>query len=437
MKLISKIFVVFICILLILFVAKSIKNHGNFFSAANQIEEAQAHITSYEADEEHVRPIGRTVFKDGVRWLSFSGAGIEFDCDAVYFNVMFLSDTTSQSFNHKPKVAIIVNGDTVFDELLSEDRQNVRISLSDYDGPVKVRIIKQSESMFSAIGIEQIRFYERRETRPTVDYSMKIEFIGDSITAGYGIDETNNNASFSTKTQNFAKTYAYLTAEALEAQYSAIAFSGYGVLSGSTTNGQLNSKATVLNYYDKAITNKKFDSPNDELWDSNNFEPDFVVINLGTNDATYCTTRERRNAFTDEYEKQLELVHEKNPNAYILCILADVNNSLFENIEEAVENFKNQTSYEKVSASIINFDMAGNGTVIQGHPSEKAHSFASDNLVNVIKEITENKTENSNEEKNEPDTSATDSNSEETTENVLETTSSLQDESTSKPETTL
>ena len=46
---------------------------------------------------------------------------------------------------------------------------------------------------------------------------IKIEFIGDSITCGYGIDEMNEKGYFSTATENFTKSYAYITAENLGA----------------------------------------------------------------------------------------------------------------------------------------------------------------------------------------------------------------------------
>ncbi len=392
MKTISKALISVFVVLLIAFVGYCIFSSGNLFSEDtldNFYQNRTPHLVSYEPDEQYVRPIGRTVFKDGIRWASFSGSGIEFNCMATHFDVLIHSDTSLQTSSHKPRIAVIVNDDVLFDEVLTEDEQNIHISLVDYSGSVNVRIIKQSESMFSSFGIGTIRINEKRKIRPTSDKPVKIEFIGDSITAGYGIDEENRYGYFTTATENFSKTYAYLTAKELNAQYSAVAFSGYGVLSGAVSGGQINSEATIFKHYDKAITNKSFENEELTVWDNTKFSPDFVVINLGTNDATYCRTNERRNAFVSEYEKLLDIVREKNPNAYIVCVLTDVNNSLFTSIETAVENFKENTGDERITSSILYFNMAENGTVIDGHPSALANQSGAENLTEIIRTILE------------------------------------------------
>lgn len=390
MRKLTKILISVFVVLLVVFVGYCAFSSGNLFSEDTLdtfYQNRTPRLASYEPDEEYVRPVGRSVFEDGIRWVSFSGSGIEFNCLATHFDVMIHSDTSLQTSSHKPRIAVIANDDVLFDEVLTEDEQNIHISLMDYEGSVNVRIIKQSESMFSSFGIGTIRIGEKRKIRPTADSPIKIEFIGDSITAGYGIDEEKTHGYFSTATENFTKTYAYLAAKELDAQYSVVAFSGYGVLSGATSGGRINSEATIFKYYDKAITNKSFESEEMKIWDSSKFSPDFVVINLGTNDAMYCSTFERRNAFAEEYEKLLNLVREKNPNAYIICVLTDVNNSLFPSIETAVESFKENTGDERITASILDFDMGENGTVVDGHPSAAANQTAAENLTQMIKAV--------------------------------------------------
>ena len=68
----------------------------------------------------------------------------------------------------------------------------------------------------------------------------KIEFIGDSITAGYGVDDEVKEHGFSTATEDVTKTYAYKTAAALQADYSIVAYSGHGIISGYTGDGEKN-----------------------------------------------------------------------------------------------------------------------------------------------------------------------------------------------------
>ena len=63
-----------------------------------------------------------------------------------------------------------------------------------------------------------------------------IEFIGDSITCGYGIDTACEANTFSTTNENVNKAFSYLTAAALGADASFVSYSGHGLISGYTGN---------------------------------------------------------------------------------------------------------------------------------------------------------------------------------------------------------
>lgn len=49
-----------------------------------------------------------------------------------------------------------------------------------------------------------------------------MEFIGDSITCGYGVDDPDKEHHFKTATEDVTKAYAYKTALALNADYSMV-----------------------------------------------------------------------------------------------------------------------------------------------------------------------------------------------------------------------
>ncbi|MGN0467838.1 MAG: GDSL-type esterase/lipase family protein [Acutalibacteraceae bacterium] len=396
MKIFKRVLTVIVIIALAAFVAFSITSGIGQFKDTEQIEGVSIETTreepllvDFDPSEEYVRPIGRTVYKDNVRWASMSGSGAEFDCLASYLDITLICENPGYlTDNHRPRVAVYANDDIVFDNCLFQEKTVVHVNLSDYEDEAVIRIIKLSESMYSSFGIGNISAYCKKDIEPTEEKQLKIEFIGDSITAGYGIDEENQYASFSTATENFSKTYAYLTAKKLGAEYSTVAFSGFGVLSGNSSGYYGNFDSVIFKYYDKAITNKTFsDDETADIWDNSKFAADFVVINLGTNDASYCTTQQRREAFENEYIKLLELVREKNPDAYILCILGDMNNSLFINIENAVKQYTENTGDENASAASIEFNMEENGKVISGHPSEKANAVAANELSEIINSI--------------------------------------------------
>ena len=59
--------------------------------------------------------------------------------------------------------------------------------------------------------------------------SMKIEFIGNCITCGYGIEDSIPSNDFSYNTENHTLTYAHLAGRALNADVNIVARSGIGI----------------------------------------------------------------------------------------------------------------------------------------------------------------------------------------------------------------
>ena len=393
MKTFLKIFALLLALFLAGFIGYSLsENNSDLFGSLN--EESQIITYEYaksikcEPNSSSVKPIGRTVFENGIRYFSMSGSGIEFLSDASYADVTLVCNAESLTANHRPRVAVYINDSVVFDETLSENETSVHLELDSYGEENTVKIIKLSESMHSACGVGEITVYGKSGIKPAKDKDLKIEFIGDSITAGFGIDEERENAEFSTATQNFSKTYAYLTAEALGADYSAVAFSGYGVVSGYTSSYYQNSKAVITEYYESSITNQSFESPYPlEKWDFSQFVPDVVVINLGVNDAVYCSTQTRREEFVEKYKKLIGLVRWYNKSSHILCVLGDVNDSLYPYIEQAVNDYTHETQDRAVSSFQLHYNMAENGSVIDGHPSDAAHQSAASELTEIIRNI--------------------------------------------------
>ena len=76
-----------------------------------------------------------------------------------------------------------------------------------------------------------------------------------------------------TSTENFMKSYAYLTAKKLDADYSAVSYSGHGIISGYTT-GDRNTESLVPDCYTNIAKLKDYAKP----WDFSSHRNDVVVI---------------------------------------------------------------------------------------------------------------------------------------------------------------
>ncbi|MEJ3750308.1 cellulose binding domain-containing protein [Actinomycetes bacterium KLBMP 9797] len=108
--------------------------------------------------------------------------------------------------------------------------------------------------------------------------SRQIEFIGDSLTAGYGNTSTTRDCAGDqvNRTTNTDLSYGALTARRLSADYQTNAISGKGMV--RNYNGG-DPGTDYRTYYDRALLNVAGD-----VWNPGAWRPQLVVVYLGTND---------------------------------------------------------------------------------------------------------------------------------------------------------
>ncbi len=140
--------------------------------------------------------------------------------------------------------------------------------------------------------------------------SRRIEFIGDSGLTGYGIEGKNELCSFNAETQRSSLTWAALTAQALGAEASFIAFSGKGV----AVNYSNDPTPTLPQLYERTLPYRE-----DSRWDFSSWVPDAVVIQLGANDFWKEHPGEER--FRGAYRALVERIRGNYPKAHIVCVL--------------------------------------------------------------------------------------------------------------------
>jgi lysophospholipase L1-like esterase len=153
---------------------------------------------------------------------------------------------------------------------------------------------------------------------PKENYKTKIEFIGNSITCGYGNDMEIpcGNGSKWYDQHNAYWSYAPRTARALNAQFMISAISGAGIYRNWNSNGP-----TVPQQYENAFLNTDSTSK----WNFNNFMPDIVTIALGTNDMSKGDGKTPRspfdkNEFISNYKKFIGTIYSHYPNAQLVLL---------------------------------------------------------------------------------------------------------------------
>lgn len=338
---------------------RSFLNSGEFYSNV------------FPATQENVRYIGRNFYSGDTAWLVQSGSAIEFTVTGRAVSINLSGDSyTSDDEKYSPRYAILVDGEVVADSLLPRYGETVTLFKGDVSRTVTVQVIHLSEANNGAVGVSGIMVDSNvpEPITPTPKKDLQIEFIGDSITCAYGVEGKDQYENFMTSTENFMKSYAYLTAKQLNADYSAVCYSGHGIISGYSSDGNKYTDSLVPDYYDYVGKLKDYQLP----WDFEGNENDVVVINLGTNDDSYATKdlENRAPEFAEKYEEFLEQVHERNPNAYIICTLGTMGcTELYPYIEEAVESFRKTTGYERIMSYQSAVQDAADGMGSDWHPS--------------------------------------------------------------------
>ncbi|MFO0694267.1 MAG: SGNH/GDSL hydrolase family protein [Polyangiales bacterium] len=179
------------------------------------------------------------------------------------------------------------------------------------DGVHEVRILKRTEAEAGTVTFLGADVAPgQRFLEPPPPFRRRILAVGDSITAGYGIDGPDANCHFSAGTENATRSYAFLAAKTLEAGYQAIAWSGRGVY----RNYDPGHPETIPSVYDRVIPTEP-----EPLYDPAAFDPQAVVLNLGTNDL--FRPHPDRAAFVAAYAGLLDRIRRDHPRAHLVLVV--------------------------------------------------------------------------------------------------------------------
>lgn len=320
-----------------------------------------------------VKLLGRTTADDSGIEPHGTGAGIAFyaECDGD----ITLKVTAKPAKFESVFLAVFVDGEMTRVEFKSavnrKDTQELTIAENLDAGKHLIEIVRETEETYGSCVFEELVL--NGTIAPVENKSMLIEFIGDSMTAGYAsYPETDENKSLSVEhpaREAGVNTYAYLTAQKLNADFSAVCASGYGVVKG--WNGD---RVTLSKMYDYAgyYHNKKEDGK----WAFDR-TADVVVINLGTND----NSRGTKPAEMEKGAKELmEQVREHNPDAAVVWVTGLMGDVFVDDVQAAIDALGGA---EKgfYFATLPKGTSGG-----AGHPSLEEHETAAEALVKFLKD---------------------------------------------------
>ena len=210
----------------------------------------------------------------------------------------------------------------------------------------------------------------------------KMEFYGNSITAGYAIEDLSGKDSpDSTYTNNYL-SYAAITSRHFDAKYQCICKSGIGIT--------ISWHPLIM----PEMYNRLIPTDSNSKWDFSLYQPDIVVINLFQNDTWLVNLSEHEEFkkrfgneapddefITNAYQQFVADIRKEYPNANIICSLGSMDaakkgSKWMEYINLAVANLNDK----KVFTHFMPYIEA------TAHPSIKDHQIMANSLIEFIEE---------------------------------------------------
>ena len=323
---------------------------------------------------EKVKLLGRTKEKEGKLLLRDSYTGISFYCKgSITLTITPENETDKDSC---PYVGIVVDDDILNVTKVAVTKELKDISFLENDGKLhKAEVVKLTEEQYGNVWLSNLNFEDETRVEKTETHDKSILFIGDSITAGYGVNGTDGEGDFTTFEENILGSSAIFTARRTGTEAFVFARSGHGIISGwiPPEIDVPNTDGILQNFFP---------------FEGDTFpEPDYIVINLGTNDNSYIRGREERiKLFKNEYTKFIINLRKLYPLAKIFVVYGVMDTALLPTVRDMVAEYKEQRGDENILFVKLEQQKESDGIGAAGHPSIAVNEKVADSLVKVILE---------------------------------------------------
>jgi hypothetical protein len=240
-------------------------------------------------------------------------------------------------------------------------------------GVHRILICKDSES-----GVGYLEFLGMQCDKllaPTALPERKMEFIGNSITCGYGNDQSVPCGTGSWYDQeNAYESYGPVTARSLHAEWHISAVSGIGMI-----HSCCNMKILMPQVYDK------MDMAADSVaWDFSRYQPDVVTVCLGQNDGVQDSSR-----FCSAYESFIAGLRSHYPKAKIICLGSPMANATLAPVLKKYITSVVAARHEKGDSQLYSFFFSRQfNHGCQSHPDMQEDARIASELTAFVRHIT-------------------------------------------------
>lgn len=360
---------------------------------------------TYSMGHEYIKIHGRTTSERSPLTLFWTGSGIELNATGSELALEIETDYEQ----YEQWISIWINGAEVSRLMLEKGRRWITLFRGMNAANVKnIRVIKEVQAMsgdeHSLLQLHAVK--GDGMLLPVQSKPYRLEFIGDSITSGEGAigarEEEDWLPMFFSASQNYTK----LTADRLDAEYRVLSQSGWGVL----TSWDNNPNSALPRYYEQVcglLSGERNEALGaKQLHDFSSWQPDVVIVNLGTNDNSAFYQPPWKDEQTGvEYKQRLlegssyhpddiaafetaaaAFLHKLracNKRTHLVWAYGMLGIPMLPAIYRAVERYKQESGDDNIS--VFQLPMMNDATVgARSHPGQPAHAKAAEELANYI-----------------------------------------------------
>ncbi|HEY4324086.1 MAG TPA: SGNH/GDSL hydrolase family protein [Mucilaginibacter sp.] len=326
----------------------------------------------FKANNSKIQYTGRIDFSDPLKpriWAP--GVYIEVKFKGSKCEIL-INDEVAGGNNHN-YLEIIVDGKNPYRIQLSDKTNVIKLPDSLADTEHTVMICKDTESNtgyidFVGFRCEQLLLLPAKPKK-------KIEYIGDSITSGTGMDlsvvpcgkgqwQDQHNAYMS---------YGARTSRNLNAQWHLTAQAGVGLIHSCCN----------MNIVMPQIFDKDFFRKDTVEWDFKKYQPDVVTICLGQNDGIKDST-----LFCGAYVDFIKTIRKHYPNTAIICLTSPMADqkltSALQNYLTGITSYMNARGDKNVYKYFFSRRYYSG---CDGHPDMAEHQLIAEELTAYIKQL--------------------------------------------------
>lgn len=329
------------------------------------------------SNSDQIHYMGRITHTDSLSSFYWSGTSAEINFEGTSVKALMQDENGANYYN------VIIDKDSVV--ILRMTNQKKLYTLADNLNPGKhtIQLFKRTEYPLGKTNFYGFELNSGAKLLPPNPISSrKIEFYGNSITCGYGVEDfSGKDRPDSIYTNNYL-SYAALTARHYNAEYQCISKSGIGIM------------VSWFPYIMDDIYDNTIPLDSTSKWNFSNYTPNIVVVHLLQNDSwlvnkpdhdsfkKYFGTKKPNEEFIIEaYKKFILKLRNKYPLTQIICTMGGMDATREGSpwpgyVQEAVKRMNDK----KVFTYFMPFKNTG------GHPNVEEQKVMAEGLIKFIDE---------------------------------------------------